>query len=553
VLLAPGLTKSPMSEPEPAEANLRSYLEILRRRFSWIVVVTAVTLALAAVFVSLQKQQFSATTQLLLQPATGSIPISGAPQTISPTDVLTELQLMTSAPVRAQAAKKLGYEPNVSEAEAGQTNVIQVTGTGPTPAGAASVANIYSRVFVAYQRQNAINALTAAEGQYQSQINALDAQIQTLETSPPSATASTVSALTSQVTILKEELAQLQVTGSETPGGIEIVSLASPPSSPISPRPVREGAIALILGLLLGAGAALVAEYFDDKIYTRAQAEKLSGGLPVLAVVPKIAAWAKGGHGELITSTDPLSHVAESYRSLRTSLQFAGHDRPLKTILVTSPAGSEGKTSTVANLGVVLANAGERIVIVGCDLRRPRVGQFFHMTESPGFTSVLLGHDDLTTAVRPVNEVPGLALLTAGPIPPNPADLLGSDKAADILRHLAKDFDVVLIDGPPVLPVTDALLMSRYADAVVMVVAAGQTTGPQIERAAGLLRQADARTVGLVLNKAVRRGGAAEYGYKYGYKYRYKNRYDPEEASTTAVNGNGHAPVESDVPSAQRT
>jgi Mrp family chromosome partitioning ATPase len=141
--------------------------------------------------------------------------------------------------------------------------------------------------------------------------------------------------------------------------------------------------------------------------------------------------------------------------------------------------------------------------------------------------------------------VPGLALLSAGPIPPNPADLLGSEKGAKIFQALANDFDVVLIDGPPVLPVTDSLILSGYADAVVMVVAAGQTTGPQIERASDLLRQADARPVGLVFNKAVRRWGiASEYGYKYGYKYRYKNRYLPQGAPNAALDGNGHMPME---------
>jgi len=538
-----------MDELEPAEANLRTYLRILRRRFIWIVGLIALSLALAVAFIGVQKKQFSATAQLLVQPATGSVPIAANQQPVSPTDVLTELQLLTSAPVKAQAAKKLGYEPSISASVAGQTNVIEVTGTGPTPAAAAAVANVYARVFVAYERASAINALTAAEQQYQSQINAIDAQITTLESSTSSAAASTIAALTSQVAIVKEDLAQLQVTGAETPGGVEVASLASPPSSPSSPRPLRDGAIALVLGLLLGLGAALAAEYFDDKIYTRDQAEELSGGLPVLAMISKISTWAKRGHGALITSEDPLSHVAESYRSLRTSLQFAGHDQRLKTILVTSPAGSEGKTSTVANLGVVLANAGERVVIVGCDLRRPRIGQFFHLGESPGFTSVLLGHDQLAQAVRPVDDVPHLALLSAGPIPPNPADLLGSDQAREIFRVLAKDFDVVLVDGPPVLPVTDALVLSSYADAVVMVVAAGQTTRAQEERACELLRQAEARTVGLVLNKTMRRwGNASEYGYKYGYKYRYKSRYTKPEVPNVALNGNGRAPVESNVP-----
>ena len=529
-----------MSEPEPAEANLRTYLRILRRRFLWIVVVVVVSLAIAAGFIGLKKKQYSATAQLLVQPASALVPSGGAQQTVSPTDVLTEVQLVTSAPVDEQAAKELGYRPNVSASESGQTNVINVTAVGATAAAAATAANTYARVFVANQRASAISALTAAEEQYQSQISAIDVQIQALEGSTSSAGAATVSALTSQVAILKGNLAQLQVAGAETPGGVEVASLASPPSSPSSPRPKQDLAIAIVAGLLLGVAAALAVEYFDDKIYTRDQAEELSGGVPVLALIPRIASWAKSGHGALITSEDPLAHASESYRSLRTSLQFAGHDRHMKTILFTSPAGSEGKSSTVANLGVVLAGAGERVVIVGADLRRPRISQFFGLGEAPGFASVMLGHDDLAKALRPVGRVPGLSLLSAGPIPPNPADLLGSEEGGKVFQALANDFDVVLIDGPPVLPVTDSLILSGYADAVVMVVAAGESTAPQIERASDALRQADARPVGLVLNKSVRRwGNASEYGYRYGYKFRYKSRTSPD----VAMNGDGQTPV----------
>ena len=161
-------------------------------------------------------------------------------------------------------------------------------------------------------------------------------------------------------------------------------------------------------------------------------------------------------------------------------------------------------------------------------------------------TSVLLGHDALPHVIRPVAEAPGLNLLSAGPTPPNPADLLGSDETIEILMALAAEYDAVIIDGPPILPVTDALVLSRYADAVVVVAAAGETTAVQMERALELLRQADAPTVGVVLNKAQRRwGDGADVGYEYGYKYRYKNRYEPEESSGGALNGNGHVPAHS--------
>jgi capsular exopolysaccharide synthesis family protein len=523
-------------ELEPAEANLRTYLQIIGRRFPWLLAVTVLIVAVAVAFSAVQKKQYSATAQLLVQPASGSVPISGTQQTVSPTDVLTELQLITNAQVKGQVTKKLGFTSNISAAEAGQTNVISLTATARTPLQAAQVANTYAQTFVAYQRTNAINAITATEQQLQGQINALNAQLQPLESekSPSAGTTSTISALTSQEAVLQEQLAQLQVTGSQTPGGVEVVSAASPPTSPSSPKPLRDGAIALVLGLLLGVGAAFAAEYFDDKVYTKDEAERLSGGVPVLAMIPLMKSWKKSSRPMLITEIDPFSPVTEAYRSLRTSLQFAGHDGQLKTILVTSASGAEGKTSTVANLGVVLAKTGERVVVVGCDLRRPRIGSFLGRGETPGFTSVLLGQAELKDALQPVADVSGLALLGTGLIPPNPTELLGSDKAAEIFRMLATGFDIVLIDSPPLLPVADALVLSPYADAVLMVVMVGQTTRDEVERASELLAQVNARPTGIVLNKVTRRsGGGPEYGYAYKY------RYTPQPMAEVMQKGNG--------------
>jgi capsular exopolysaccharide synthesis family protein len=511
-----------MDELEPTEANLRTYLQVIGRRFPWLLAVTLLSVALAVAFIEVQKKQYSATAELLVQPASGSIPISGTQPTVSATDVLTELQLVTNAPVKAQVTKKLGFTPKISAAEVGTTSVIGLTATARTPVLAAQVANTYAQTFVAYQRTIALDALTAAELQLDGQITALDAQLKPLESENPQSagTTSTISALASQEAVLKEQLAQLQVAGAETPGGVEVVSPASPPTSPSSPKPLRDGGIALVLGLLLGLGAAFAAEYFDDKVYTKDEAERLSGGVPVLAIVPRVKSWKRSNRPLLVTAVDPFSSATEAYRSLRTSLLFAGHDGQLKTILVTSASGAEGKTSTVANLGVVLATAGERVLIVSCDLRRPRLAAFFGRDETPGFTSSHLRHDKPFDAVQPVLHVPGLFLLGSGPIPPNPAELLSSDKAAEIFRLLATDYDIVLIDSSPLLPVADPLVLSGYADAVLMVVMVGQTTRAEVERASELLAQVNARPTGIVLNKATRRSAnASEYGY--GYKYRY--------------------------------
>ena len=528
-----------MDELEPTEANLRTYLQVIGRRFPWLLAVTVLSVAVAVAFTAVQKKQYSATAELLVQPASGSVPISGTQPTVSATQVLTELQLITNAPVKAQVTKKLGFTPKISAAEVGQTSVIGLTASARTPLLAAQIANTYAQTFVAYQRTIALNALTATELQLEGQITALDAQLKPLESeTPPSAgTTSTISALAGQEAVLKEQLAQLQIAGAESPGGVEVVSPASPPTSPSSPKRLRDGEIALVIGLLLGFGAAFAAEYFDDKVYTKDEAERLSGGVPVLAIIPRVKSWNRSRRPTLITEVDPFSPATEAYRSLRTSLQFAGHDGRLKTILITSASGAEGKTSTVANLGVVMAKAGERVVVVSGDLRRPRIGKFFGQDETPGFTSVLLGHAELKDALQPVANTPQLALLGTGPIPPNPAELLGSDKGAEIFRVLANDFDIVLIDSSPLLPVSDPLVLSGYADAVLMVVMVGVTTRAEVERASELLARVNARPTGIVLNKATRRSGnTSEYGY--GYKY----RYTPQTPEVTQ-DGNGLRPA----------
>jgi len=527
-----------MDELELTEPSLRTLFAVIRRRFPWLLAITVLGVGLGVAYIGVQKKQYSATVQLLVQPTSGSIPTSGVQQAVSQTQVLNELQLITNAPVKARVTKKLGFTPSVSAVEVGQTDVISLTATTRTPALAARAANTYAATFVAYQRTNALNVLIAAEQQFEVQILAIDAQLRPLEaeTSPSASTTSTISALVSQEAALKGQLSQLQIAGSETPGGIEVVSPANVPTSPSSPKPLRDGVIALAAGLALGLGAEFAAEYFDDKVYTKDEAERLSGGVPVLAMVPLIRDWKKPRRPLLITKVDPYSTATEAYRTLRTSLQFTAQDTRLKTILITSASGAEGKTSTVANLGVVFANAGERVIVVDCDLRRPRLAGFFGEDESTGFTSVLLGQEELKNVIRESPNTPELALLGTGPIPPNPAELLGSEKAAALFRLLAASYDVVLIDSPPVLPVADPLVIARYSDAILMVVMVGLTTRAQVERASELLAQVDARPAGIVLNKVTRRSTNVS-GYGYGYKYSHNS-----EMPIAIQDGNGVRP-----------
>ena len=505
------------------DPSFRAYLQILRRRKWWVGFAAALGLAASLAFSLTAHKQYSATAQLLVQPSINASGI-GVTQPVTQTDVETELQLVTSAPVQQAVHARLNSAPAVSASEVGQTNVMAITATSDTPSQAALIANAYGTAFVQYQQSVAERNLATAEAQLRSQINSLTQQLKPLggKTTSPEATA-----LLNQQAVLKEQLAQMQVGGAVDTGDVVLVTPAQAPTSPSSPKPTQDALLGLVAGLVLGLGAAFLRDSLDDKLATKEAAEH-AGGAPVLAMTPVVPSWRRE-RPLVVVAAEPTSPAAESYRSLRTSLQFVRQEGKIRSILVTSPGAAEGKTATLANLGVVFAQAGERVVLVSCDLRRPRIGAFFELDEEDGLTSVLLGQRTLEQVLLPVSGHDRLSLLPAGPVPPNPAELLNGARARDIFTDLRKQFDLVLIDSPPVLPVTDAAILSRYADATLMLVAAGQTRRGDLHRAAEKLNQVGATILGIVLNKVSRQTGR-DYGY-YGYSYGYK----PYQAAVSPV------------------
>ncbi len=203
---------------------------------------------------------------------------------------------------------------------------------------------------------------------------------------------------------------------------------------------------------------------------------------------------------DLITLTDARSPQAEAYRSLRTNLEFSSLDRPIHTLLVTSAAPDEGKSTTLANLGVISAQAGKRVVLLDCDLRRPRLHEFFELSNNLGVTTAILSAE--TALPLQATNIPNLRVMTSGPLPPNPADLLASVRMKALLEQVAADADLVLLDAPPVITVTDAALLAAKVDGVLLVVSAGQTKREHAQRAKDLLAKVNARLVGAVLTNA---------------------------------------------------
>lgn len=228
----------------------------------------------------------------------------------------------------------------------------------------------------------------------------------------------------------------------------------------------------------------------------------------------------------LVTRDEPKSPAAEAYRTLRTNLQFAALDTPLRVLLITSAGPGEGKTTTAANLAVAMAQSGSKVIVIGGDLRKPTLHLAFGLRNTVGLTNVLTGNVSWEAALQPT-DVDGLYVLPAGPIPPNPAELLASTRMQELLAELKEQCDVVIIDAPPVLAVTDAGVMSRLSDGVLLVISVGVTPRDVAKAAKEQLEQVGARILGMVVN-----GLSSESGYYYYYYHRYYSLEDGTRRST---------------------
>jgi non-specific protein-tyrosine kinase len=435
------------------------------------------------------------------QVALGLTWLPGYTINIVPNTQLMELSVIDTDPARAQAVANELVNQLILRSPAGKTELDrQVFVEQELDELQASIRETKDEI--ARRQSELANMFSARQiADAQNQVAALQSKLATLQSNYTALLATTQRGAANTITVIEQ---------------------ANLPEAPLSSKLGVNVLMAMAIGFTLAAGGAYLLEYLDDSIKNSDDVRKITE-LSTLGAAPVLDPEETKG-SELVMFTNSQSPAAESYRVLRTNLQFASVDRPLHVLLVTSPGPGEGKSLTVANLGIALAQIGKRVVILDTDMHRPRQHRLFNLVNNVGVTTALLGDPTALSNCLQPTMVPRLSVLTTGPLPPNPAELLGSQRMQELLNALHQIADMVIMDSPPVTAVADTAVLSTLADGALLVFFAGKTRRETARRAMGALRQVNARVVGAMLNRMPLRGSGYYY-YHYYYHYQYHHRY----------------------------
>jgi capsular exopolysaccharide synthesis family protein len=522
-----------------ADLDLRHYVRVIGRR-RWLILGVALLVGVASMGWAFTKEdRYHASADLLLLAPSDVEADAQQLSTEADRAIANEIEILGSEEMTEAVTELIGGDfPHVDADSKGDNDVVVLTSESTDPEAARDSVNAYAQAYERLRRQRTVAALREQLGGVQAdrqakreQLDNLVAPVTDLEqqiaatpvgpqrdallaelSTRQDQISATRDAILGELGQFDQQVADLQRAMRNPSGGVQVLNRAGTPTEPYYPQPRKDLYVGLVVGLLLGLVVAFLWEQLDDRVRGRVDADRATGRLPIVGLVPKITGWRNRAEALLVVRDDPRSSAAEAYRSLVTSLEFLAPPDDGRVLLFTSPGASEGKSTTVANVGLAFAEAGHRTVIVDADLRRPRLHKFFDRPGTAGLSTVLNGTVDVATVVESVDDDHPLDLVPAGAIAPNPAELLRSAGTEAALAKLRETHDIVLVDCPPVLPVADALVLSRHVDVAILLAAADSTGKRKLARAVESLRQVAAPLEGLVLN-GVSAGEGQEYGY----------------------------------------
>lgn len=534
-------------ENRPLSEELHRYLGVAWH-WAWMIILIAGILGGSAYLISSRSIPiFRASTRLLVNEAPATRSADYASLLTSERLAQTYTELLGTKPVLEAVIEQLDLELSVEALRSAltaqavpDTELIDVSYRDSDPNRAALIANTVVQVFKQQNQEIQSRRYQTSKESLSRQLSEVDAQIQAasaaLESLGSEAAAAnerdhleaTMAMYRQSYASLLQTYEQVRLAESTSTSNVIPIEPALPPSKPISPRPLRTAGIATAIGILLSIGIVVLIEALDDTLAPDSVTRQL--GLPILGFIARF----QPGEGKPVVSEHPRSPVSEAFRSLRTNIQFASVDRPIHTLLITSPSPEDGKSTVSVNLGVSLAQAGQSVVILDADLRRPQIHKKLALSNTLGLTSVFVKQQVLLNGAVQSTGIENLSAITAGNLPPNPAELLASAKMSEILQQVTKQADLTIIDTPPIMAVTDAAALSSRVDGVILVVKPGKTTLAAARQAIEQLNRVGANILGLVLNDVLISRSLYKYSYYRSYYSAYHKYYGAEAEPATA-------------------
>ena len=539
--------QNPATHPS-VTIDLRGYLNLARRR-KWSIALISLAVMGGAILASIRQTPiYESTAQVAVNPLSPDQVLGGYSWTFlqsMPNEVTLasgpQVGKIASSLVRTQGGD--GVQTGaVSVDNPPNTTLLNFTYADPSPEATQMWAQAYAEAYIQRRDAQAEAVYAASTAGLQNRLTALqrdlaDKQQELLDAPDPETQSiqSEINYLFSQLGGIEARIAAIPVPYA---GATELIAAAKLPTSPSRPKPVQNGVVGLMLGLALGVGLALLRERLDDRTAGKDDLEREIGA-PVIGVVPKVEGWRQRKAPRLVARDEPMSIAAEAYRTVRANLQFLAATEDIKVIAVASAHLGEGKTTTTANIAVILAQTGKRVIALSCDLRKPRLHDFFGLGNEPGLVELLRGEAALSEVAQRT-DTDAMRVIASGRVPQNPAELLGSDQTAKLLKNLREVADFIVLDTPPVLAVSDALMIARLADGVLVVADAASTTRSALAQTREQLEQLGSRIIGGIYNDFDPSKSRTYYSkyYRSYYAHEKPSRTGPSEAETRA-SGNG--------------